>query len=140
MDVSRRQPVVLKSRKPIPGHVPDPSRLFDPKRQLWILRDSGLPVVSEHARPNSRQRSDWGETITTRSSEGVGQSEVTPASDRGETVRTQTPQGLAQSEGTRPSHSGETGLTDTSKGVAKSDSVRPTTLGKTRITPTNQGH
>src|SRR3546814_7185437 len=45
MDESRRQPFVLKSRKPIPGHVPDPSRVFDPKRQLWILRDSGLPVV-----------------------------------------------------------------------------------------------
>src|SRR3546814_2682055 len=49
MDESRRQPFVLKSRKPIPGHVPDPSRVFDPKRQLWILRDSGLPVVSERS-------------------------------------------------------------------------------------------
>src|SRR3546814_19913120 len=83
-----------KSRKSIPGHVPDPSRVVDPKRQLWILRDSGLPVVSEHARPNSRQRSDWGETITTRTSEGVDHSEVTRDSAWAATVMTTTSEGI----------------------------------------------
>src|SRR3546814_20436713 len=129
MDESRRQPFVLKSRKPIPGHVPDPSRVFDPKRQLWILRDSGLPVVSEHARPNSRQRSDWGETITTRTSEGGDQSEVTRHSDWGETVLTNTSEGIDQSEGHRASDWGETVIPDTSEGDTQSEPVRATAYG-----------
>src|SRR3546814_20749905 len=71
MDESRSPPFVLKSRKPIPRHIPDPSRVFDPKRQLWILRDAGIPVVSKHARPNSRQPNDWAATTTPRTSDGV---------------------------------------------------------------------
>lgn len=140
MNESRRQPFVLKSRKPIPGHVPDPSRVFDPMRQLWISRDSGLPVVAEHVRPNSRQRSDWGETITTRTSEGVDQSEVTRASDWGETVTTKTSEGIDQSEGTRASEWGETVMTETSEGVDQSESVRVSDFGETVVTATSEGH
>ncbi|WP_313242381.1 hypothetical protein [Stenotrophomonas sp.] len=123
MDESHRQPFVLKSRKPIPGHVPDPSRVFDPKRQLWILRDSGLPVVSEHARPNSRQRSDWGETVMTKTSEGIDQSEGTRASDWGETVMTETSEGVDQSESVRASDFGETVVTATSEGHDQSERI-----------------
>src|SRR3546814_18327680 len=99
---------VLKSRKPIPGHVPDPSRVFDPTRKLCTLRDSGLPVVSEHARPNSRQRSDWGAHITTRTSEGVDHTEVPRPSEWGQTGSTNTSEGIDHTEGTRPSEWGKT--------------------------------
>lgn len=123
MNESRRQPFVLKSRKPIPGHVPDPSRVFDPMRQLWIFRDSGLPVVAEHVRPNSRQRSDWGETVTTKTSEGIDQSEGTRASDWGETVMTETSEGVDQSESVRASDCGETVVTATSEGHDQSERI-----------------
>lgn len=123
MDASRGQPFVLKSRKPIPGRVRDPSRVFDPKRQLWILRDSGLPVVAERARPHGSRQSDWGETVMTKTSEGIDQSEGTHASDWGETIMTETSEGVDQSESVRASDFGETVVTATSEGHDQSERI-----------------
>lgn len=123
MDSQSHEPFVLRARKRIPGRVPDSSRIFDTRRQLWLFKESGLPVVSELTRPSTHERSAWGETILTKTSEGVDQSEGSQASDWGETVMTETSEGIDQSETVISSNFGETVVTATSEGLDQSERI-----------------
>lgn len=108
--------VAWESTKLRADQEPAPDHQYDPKRQLWIERESGRPLVSQRRdRPAATfQASEFGETLLTKTSEGVDQTESRPAihlddrqtelsaSEFGETVLTRTHEGVDQSETIAP--------------------------------------
>jgi hypothetical protein len=77
-------PFVLKGCTKLPAE-PEPhgDHIFDRCLQVWVNRKSGLPVVVEM----QTKQSQFGETILTKTTEGVDQSEISglEASQFGET-------------------------------------------------------
>ncbi len=72
---------------------------YDTNRQMWITRD-GVPLVQVIA---GSPASDFGETIVTKTTEGVDQTEGAGiASDFGETIVTATREGVDQTESASP--------------------------------------
>lgn len=123
MHPSSVQPFVLKSMRPIATPRSDANRVFDPRRQLWILKATGLAVVTELARHEAQHCSAWGETATTKTSEGHDQSEGVRGSDWGETSITETSEGVDQSEVLSASSFGETLITATIEGADQSEQI-----------------
>lgn len=93
-------PYILLGRKKLPPEsAPSPEHAYDEDRQLWIDRNSGVPLVCStrtHAQPTQ-----FGETTITETREGVDQTEGTAlqASQLGETTLTKTREGVDQTEG-----------------------------------------
>lgn len=108
-------PFVLRRRTLLPPAArPGPDQSYDAERQIWVLRDSGEPLVVLYER-RQIQRSDFGETVLTKTSEGHDQREVLSWSEFGETVSTRTAEGTDQCEA-MASEFGETVVTETSEG------------------------
>ena|SRR5690349_13532446 len=128
-------PFVLRGRKPLPPEAPlNADFSFHAELQLWINRTTGRPVVSEYvARTDSTNvSSGFGETITTRSREGVDQTEGVRASDLGETICTKTQEGTDKTE-----RAADASLEDVS--VPVRGSFLGSKFGETIITMTREG-
>lgn len=119
-------PFVLRTRRRLPAEVlPGDDLVFDSGLQLWMNRSSGMPVVSEYAAQTTRvEASQFGETIGTRTREGVDQTERVSASNLGETIVTKTSEGIDSTERTSSlvaSQFGETIHTATHEGVDQTE-------------------
>lgn len=116
-------PFILKGATKIPDEdAPTEGQLYDSELQLWIDTRTGVPLVSaavatkicglhkepaedylvnaDSAQTPAINASPFGETVLTRTSEGVDQSEVTAfsASPFGETLHTATVESVDNSE------------------------------------------
>jgi hypothetical protein len=116
-------PYILLGRKKLPPEsAPSPEDVYDQQRQVWIDKNSGMPLVScmrTHAQPTQ-----FGETTLTETREGVDQPEgAVHASQFGETINTRTREGVDQTEGNalQASQLGETTLTKTREGADQSE-------------------
>ena len=116
-------PYILLGRKKLPPEsAPSPEDVYDQQRQVWIDKNSGMPLVScmrTHAHPTQ-----FGETTLTETREGVDQPEgAVHASQFGETINTRTREGVDQPEGNalQASQLGETTLTKTREGADQSE-------------------
>jgi hypothetical protein len=119
-------PFILLGRKKIPPErPPSDEHIYDGERQLWIERNSGLPLVScmrGHAQPTQ-----FGETTLTETREGADRAEgvALHATQYGETSVTATREGADQTEtpAVQASQLGETTLTKTREGADQSEGV-----------------
>jgi hypothetical protein len=118
-------PYILLGRKKLPPEsAPSPEDIYDQQRQVWIDKNSGMPLVScmrTHAQPTQ-----FGETTLTETREGVDQPEgAVHASQFGETINTRTHEGVDQTEGNalQASQLGETTLTKTREGADQSEGI-----------------
>ena len=116
-------PYILLGRKKLPPEsAPSPEQVYDELQQLWIDKNSGMPLVScmrTHAQPTQ-----FGETTLTETREGADQTEgAVQASEFGETIQTRTREGVDQTEGAtiQASQLGETTLTKTREGADQSE-------------------
>ena len=118
MEIEPEIPFVARRRTPLRSDPKaGPEHHYDPLQQLWVSADSGEPLVVRHIRAarSALGGSQFGETVVTRSSEGVDQSEgridedsdtsgaraaatVLSASEFGETMVTESGEGTDQSE------------------------------------------
>ena len=115
-------PFVLRRRTLLPPVAkPKPDQSYDAERQIWVLSDSGEPLVVQYER-RQIQCSDFGETSLTKTSEGHDQREVLSRSEFGETVATRTAEGTDQSE-ILASEFGETVMTETSEGHDRTECI-----------------
>ena len=123
MHPSSVQPFVLKSMRPIATPRSDANRVFDPRRKPWILR--AIRRRRRRCDPwrEAQHCSAWGETATTKTSEGHDQSEGVRGSDWGETSITETSEGVDQSEVLSASSFGETLITATIEGADQSEQI-----------------
>jgi hypothetical protein len=117
-------PYILRGRKKLPPEsAPSPEHVYDERRQLWIDKRSGAPLVS--CLRTQAQPTQFGETTLTETREGVDRTEGAShqASEFGETIQTRTREGIDQTEGTalQASQLGETTLTKTREGADKSE-------------------
>lgn len=140
---STHQPFVLRGMRQLPTEPrPGPEHVYDRVRQIWICAYTGKPLVLKHVDYNRSARalsSEFGETILTKTSEGVDQTESTRASEFGETVVTRTSEGQDQTEGIRASEFGETVITETREGVDQVEGIRASDFGETLVTATSEG-
>jgi len=117
-------PFVLIGRKKLPSEsAPSDEQVYDELLQLWIEKNSGLPLVCcLQRRP---QHTQVGETTITDTREGADRTEgaSVEASQFGETVHTRTREGADQAEGNpfRASQLGETTLTKTREGADRAE-------------------
>ncbi|MEK7315645.1 MAG: hypothetical protein AAB011_05655 [Candidatus Eisenbacteria bacterium] len=128
-------PFVLRARKPLPREsAPSPEIRFDEELQLWMNRATGHALVSEYAAGGREDgfASDFGETIMTRTREGVDQTEGAGVSDLGETIVTKTQEGIDTTERVAFLLS-EEAASPTSHSLASSK------FGETIITMTREG-
>jgi len=138
-------PFVLLGRKKLPPeNAPSHEHVYDADLQLWIDRNSGVPLVS--CMQANAQQSRLGETTMTETREGVDQAEATMfhASQFGETTLTKTREGADQSEGAatfNASQFGETTNTRTREGTDQTESttLRASQFGETTLTNTHEG-
>ncbi|WP_319406139.1 hypothetical protein [uncultured Desulfosarcina sp.] len=103
--------------EPIPGKSENRTACYDNDRQIWVDKQTNLPLVETF---NKQKFSNYGETIMTETKEGVDQSEVLSSSDFGETISTATNEGIDQREIVNQDSStdfGETIMTKTSEGI-----------------------
>jgi hypothetical protein len=115
---------VLLGRKELPReNSPSPDEVYDESRQLWVYKNSGLPLVSIFQ--NRTQATPYGETTFTKTREGADQTEAVSASRFGETTQTHTVEGIDQTEVTviKASQFGETITTRTREGTDQSEGV-----------------
>jgi hypothetical protein len=138
-------PFVLLGRKKLPPEEPpSPEDIYDPNRQLWVDKASGVPLVLRmqgHA-----EHSQYGETTITETREGADQTEgVTISASRfGETTHTATKEGIDQPEGGvfQASSFGETTMTKTREGADQTEgapALRASQYGETVHTRTREG-
>jgi len=117
-------PYILLGRKKLPPEcAPSPEHVYDEHWQIWIHKNSGMPLVCclrTHAQPTQ-----FGETTITATREGVDQTEgaALQVSEFGETIQTRTHEGMDQTEGTalQASQLGETTLTKTREVVDQTE-------------------
>lgn len=137
-------PFVLIGRKKLPSEsAPSDEQVYDELLQLWIEKNSGLPLVCcLQRRP---QHTQVGETTITATREGADQTERTglEASQFGETTLTDTREGADRTEGAsvQASQFGETVHTRTREGAdqAEGNPFRASQLGETTLTKTREG-
>ena len=69
------KPFILKGAKKVPSeNSPTSNCIYDPVKQLWIERETGMPLVlSNFANTSTR----FGETLLTETRESADQSEIT---------------------------------------------------------------
>jgi hypothetical protein len=136
-------PFILLGRKKIPPESPpSDEHIYDSDRQLWIERNTGLPLVScmrEQAQPTQ-----FGETTLTETREGADRAEgiALHATQYGETSVTATREGLDQTDrAIQTSQLGETTFTRTREGADQSEApaVQASQLGETTLTKTREG-
>ena len=119
-------PFVLRTRRRLPAETaPGEDMRFDTRRQLWV-NVTGQPVVAEYASQSAASTaSPFGETINTRTHEGIDQTERAGASNLGETIVTKTHEGIDSTERASAlplaSKFGETILTSTHEGVDQTE-------------------
>ena len=112
-----REFILFRFKEPIPGKSEPKSVCYDNDRQIWVDKQTKQPFVETF---NNQKCSNYGETIITKTNEGVDQSEVLSSSDLGETISTATNEGIDQREIVNQDSStdfGETIITRTSEGV-----------------------
>ena len=136
------RPFILRNRCKLPAEPPpETSDAYDLRRQVWIDKLSGEPVVTRHAKLTA---STFGETTITKTSEGHDQIESL-GSTFGETTHTRTSEGADQLESPRGigiSQFGETLITATAEGVDRSEtqsSLAASQFGETLLTETGEG-
>jgi hypothetical protein len=120
MEIETGIPFVARHRTPLRSDPKaGPEHYYDPLEQLWVSADSGEPLVMRHigTARSALGGSQFGETMMTKTSEGVDQSEgrvdedsdssgaraaapVLSASQFGETTLTESGEGTDQSERT----------------------------------------
>lgn len=116
-------PFILLGRKKIPPESPpSDEHIYDGDRQLWIEKNTGLPLVSCMGR--QAQPTQFGETTLTETREGADRAEgiAFHATQYGETSVTPTREGLDQTDrAIQASQVGETTLTKTREGADQSE-------------------
>jgi hypothetical protein len=117
-------PFILLGRKKLPPESgPSPEQIYDEDRQIWIDKNSGIPLVS--CIRTQAQPSQFGETTLTETREGADKTEgvALHASQFGETTLTATREGADKPEGAgfQASQLGETTLTRTREGVDQTE-------------------
>src|SRR5262249_24292094 len=134
---------ILLSRKQLPpDESPSQDKVYDDRLQLWINRQSGLPVI-EHLK--NQKQTQFGETVETRTREGIHQPEgaMLEASRFGETTLTDSGEGADQPERASldASRYGETLLTKTREGADQAETAvfRASQHGETLLTMTREG-
>ena len=118
-------PYILHDRKKLlPESAPCPEHVYDSGRQLWIDKNSGVPLVSTIR--TQAQPTKFGETTLTETREGTDRTEgAVHASNSGETIQTRSREGVDQSEENilEASKLGETTLTKTREGTDQTEGV-----------------
>jgi hypothetical protein len=114
-------PYILQGGKKLPPESrPAPEHVYDHGRQLWIDRNSGIPLVSS-MRSTKAQQTQFGETTFTETREGADRTESASiqASEFGETIHTRSREGVDQAEENilESSRFGETTMSKTREGA-----------------------
>lgn len=111
-------PYILLGRKKLPPEsAPSPEHVYDEYRQIWVAKNSSIPLVSS-MRTYARA-SQFGETRITETREGVDQAEGVQTSEYTKTTLAQRREGEGQAEQAvlRASRFGETTITKTREGA-----------------------
>jgi hypothetical protein len=146
-----REPFVLRKRLLLPREAgPQFNQVYDPDRQIWIDKSSGLPLIAIMSARTTQ--STFGETRMTAAREGLDAPAALNASQFGETRLTEAREGLDAPAVLAASQFGETLLTKTAEGHDQSELVdalpnekqHPKLLaslfGETTITRSSEGH
>jgi hypothetical protein len=131
-------PFILLGRKKLPPESPpSDEQVYDEYQQLWVNKNSGLPVIISLR--TQLQSSFLGETTLTETREGADQTELANVlgSPFGETTVSKTMEGVDQMEifDLSASQFGETTMSTTAEGADQSERtvLPPSQLARPRM-------
>lgn len=119
-------PFVFRNADRLPRPEPsDRGRCYDPERQLWVDSATREAWVLHQARlqQDARSSTRFGETLQTRTAEGIDKSEGVQATEVGETMITRTSERPDEGEAVSASEFGETLITKTSEDPDQSEGL-----------------
>lgn len=122
--VETSEPLALRHRRRVTGEGnPSEDELYDESGQLWVSVSSGKPLVRLYQEARSASLdSRFGETIVTKTSEGLDQAERL-STQFGETAMTRPHEGVDQQEALGATRFGETIITETREGLDQGEAL-----------------